>query len=368
MSVTTTAQRIRVLAMVPYPVGRAPGQRYRLEQWAPRLRDEGVDVVFTSFLTPDGLDVLHRWGHTGRKTGAVLGGYAKRFRELQGIDQYDLVYVYREAALLGSTWIESRVARHRPIVFDFDDAIYLGEMSAPNRRLKFLKSGRKVETLCRLAQCVTVGNSTLAGFAEHHAREVAVVPSTIDTDAYTVQPRPANARPVIGWTGSATTVSYLAQLATPLRCLHERHPFTLRVIGASVSMPGVDIECLPWRPDTEVGDLRPLDIGLMPLSDDEWARGKCGLKALQYMALGIPPVVSPIGVNAEIVRHEQNGLHARSADEWVTQLTRLLLDPGLRHRLGKAARSTVETGFAASVQAPRVAELFRKTASITARR
>ena len=213
-----------------------------------------------------------------------------------------------------------------------------------------------------MARHVTVGNDFLAAYASRHSEAVTTIPTTIDTDLYRPAARPANARPIVGWSGSVTTVAYLQAMAPALERLRRRLDFELRVIGGSVAMPGIDTRPIPWRAETEVEDLLPFDVGLMPLPDDEWSRGKCGLKALQYMALGIPPVVSPVGVNAHIVQHGVNGLHARDDDEWVDRIATLLVDPGLRARLGAAARRTVEEQYSARVQAPRMARVLREAA------
>jgi glycosyltransferase involved in cell wall biosynthesis len=167
---------------------------------------------------------------------------------------------------------------------------------------------------------------------------------------------------VVGWTGSSTTVPYLKTLLPVFSELRRLVDYELRIIGGCVAVPGVDVRCVPWRPESEVQDLRPLDVGLMPLPDDEWSRGKCGMKALQYMGLGIPPVVSPVGVNARIVRDGVSGFHARTPAEWLDRMVLLLRDPGLRARMGAEARRTVEEGYAARVHAPRLAEIFRAVA------
>lgn len=192
-----------------------------------------------------------------------------------------------------------------------------------------------------------------------------VVPSTIDTRAYVPRERPPNARPVVGWTGSITTWPYLRALLPALRRLRAEVAFELRVIGAQPQADdgvGLDVAVVPWSARREVDDLRPLDVGLMPLPDDAWSRGKCGMKALQYMALAIPPVVSPVGVNATLVEHGVSGLHARDEGEWVAALARLLHDAPLRARLGAAARAVVERGYTAEQHVPRVAALLRDAA------
>jgi glycosyltransferase involved in cell wall biosynthesis len=353
---------MRVLALLPYPVGRVPGQRYRIEQWAPLLRQEGVEVTFSPFLAPATLDVLYDMGHRLAKAQGTLAGYVRRLGEALSTLP-DVIFVYREAALLGPAWLERIFAWRKPLVFDFDDAIYLTDTSVANAWARALKSPGKAAALCRLAQGVTVGNETLARFARQHAARVTVIPSSIDTELYRPSDRAPNRRPVLGWTGSRTTLRYLEDLLPTLRRLRERCDFELRVIGGEVQAAGLEVRCQPWRAPTEVADLASLDVGLMPLADDPWSRGKCGMKALQYMGLGIPAVVSPVGANAEIVRDGINGFWARSPEEWVERLTLLLRDQGLRQRLGQAARQTVEQEFSARVQAPRLAQVLRQVAA-----
>lgn len=353
---------IRVLVLTPYPEGCVGGQRYRIEQWAPLLRRFGIRIAFSPFLTPAAMGVLYQPGHLAVKIRATLHGYLKRFVEAVRTPPSDVVLVYREATLLGPACLEQLVARRVPVVFDFDDAIYLVGTSAVNSWSRILKWKGKTEAICRLARHVTAGNEFLADFARRHARAVTVVPSTIDTDVYTMAARPPNTRPVLGWTGSTTTVSYLTALGPALRRLRERQDFELRVIGGDVRIDGVPTRCTPWQMATEVEDLRAVDVGLMPLSDDEWSRGKCGMKALQYMALGIPPVVSPVGVNATIVRDGVNGFHATTEDEWLDRLDALLRDESLRRYLGLEARKTVEESYSAHVHAPRMARVLREVA------
>ena len=354
---------IRVLALVPYPTGCAPGQRYRIEQWAPLVRRAGVQVTLSPFLSQRGMDLLYEPGHVAGKAQEVLRGYLKRLADAVLLGSTDVIFVYREAALLGPAWIERLLALRRPLVFDFDDAIYLADTSQANAWSRGLKSVTKVETICRVARHVTVGNEFLARYAKDRARGVTVIPSTIDTDVYQIQPRAENRVPVIGWTGSMTTVPYLMTLAPALRRLREKRDFELRVIGAKVDIEGLAVRCLPWRAETEPEDVRALDVGLMPLPDDEWSRGKCGMKALQYMALGSPPVVSPVGVNATIVRDGVNGFHASTEEEWIDRIALLLADESLRRSLGQEARATVEKSYSARGHAPRLARILTEAAA-----
>jgi glycosyltransferase involved in cell wall biosynthesis len=307
--------------------------------------------------------VLYRPGHAWAKIGHTLRGYARRTVGALARPRPDVVFVYREAAPLAPAWFERLATWRTPLVFDFDDAIYLADASPANAWTRRLKGRGKVEALCRMSRHVTVGNVVLAQFASRHARAVTVLPSTIDTDVYRVAPRAANARPVVGWTGSETTLPHLLAIGPALRRLRRCVDFELRVIGGPAAVDGLDVCCLPWSAASEVDDLRPLDVGVMPLPDDEWSRGKCGMKALQYMALGTPAVVSPVGANADIVQDGVNGFHARTEDEWVDRLAKLLSDAKLRVRLGTAARATVERAYSAEVHVPRLAQVLKQAAA-----
>jgi glycosyltransferase involved in cell wall biosynthesis len=271
------------------------------------------------------------------------------------------VYVFREASLLGPSIFERLVDLWKvPLVFDFDDAVFLPYRSPSNGWLSLLKAPSKTRTICRSASHVMVGNNYLAEYARRFNRKVTVIPTTIDTDTYRVEPVRDTASPVIGWTGSYSTVQHLDVLRSTLSELAKRERFRVRVIGPSdYKLEGVEVEVVPWRSRTEVQDLAAVDIGIMPLPDNLWSRGKCGCKALQYMGLGIPAVCSPVGVNTDLIRDGENGFLANSAEEWIARLTVLLRSPELRRKLGMAGRKTVEERFSARSQVPRVYEVFR---------
>ena len=187
-----------------------------------------------------------------------------------------------------------------------------------------------------------------------------MIPTTIDTEKYQLREASMTSVPVIGWTGSHSTVQHLDTLRGALQKLAQRDNFRLRVIGTPMyQLPGLDVEAMKWQSATEVDDLKPIDIGVMPLPDDAWSKGKCGAKALQFMAMGIPTICSPVGVNTDIIRDNQNGFLAATEDEWVEKLSSLLRSVELRKRLGSAGRQTVEERYSAKTQAPRVFEIFK---------
>jgi glycosyltransferase involved in cell wall biosynthesis len=250
-----------------------------------------------------------------------------------------------------------------PFVFDFDDAIWVRYLSPANLWLSHLRFPGKTSTLCRLARHVMVGNPYLKRYASQFSDRVSVVPTTIDTALYRPRKEARNNPPVIGWTGSYSTVQYLAAIRPALERLRRRRDFRVVVVGGEgFRAEGVDVESRPWSSLTELEDISLFDVGVMPLPDAEWERGKCGLKALQYMALGIPTVASPVGVNGEIITHAKNGLLATTDDQWEGALDRLLMDSDLREELSRAGRSTVESSYSASIHAPRVADIFREAA------
>ncbi|HSE19117.1 MAG TPA: glycosyltransferase family 4 protein [Pyrinomonadaceae bacterium] len=352
---------MRVLALMPALYDTSPGQRYRLEQWEPLLRERGVDITYASFEDEDLHALLYKRGMMGKKLQLVTRALGRRLSLVPKAKDYDLVYILREAALLGPPVFERLIAQSGvPMVFDFDDAIFVSYRSPSNGYLSYLKFASKTKTICRIASHVMVGNPYLAEYARQVNDHVTVIPTTIDTEKYRVPERKEKSGPVvIGWTGSHSTVQHLDTMRGALKKLAEKESFRLRVIGTpNYECPPVDVQAMRWRAETELEDLSEIDIGMMPLPDDRWSKGKCGLKALQFMALAIPTICSPVGVNTDIIQDDQNGFIAGTEDEWVEKLTRLLRSAELRRRLGNAGRATVEEKYSAITQTPRVYEIF----------
>jgi glycosyltransferase involved in cell wall biosynthesis len=361
----TRTPRVRVLALVPYPLGTAPGQRYRIEQWDPYLRESGVDVHFEPFAGSELGSALYQPGRYLTKARLMASACMAAIERAWRASEFDVVFLYREAALIGPALLERLVHWRNPrVVYDFDDAIWLSYVSPRNRYLSYLKAPGKTRTLCRIAAAVTVGSEHLAQYARRYNRRVTIVPSTVSLREYRKAPSRRKADlPVIGWTGSHSSIQYLALVEGALQTLARRRRFRLRVIGVDdFAIPGVEVECRPWRAETEVEDLWPLDVGIMPLTDDPWTAGKCAMKAIQYLGVGIPAVVSPVGSNREVIEDGVTGLHARSQDEWVQALERCLDDKGLRERLGEAGRTAVVARYSAEAQAPRLGSLLRSIA------
>ncbi len=354
---------MRVLAVVPSIYDTSPGQRFRLEQWWPLLREKGVEITYAPFETERLRKLLYKKGFSIEKVLAIMESFKKRLDEIKSVKEFDLVYIFREAALLGPPWFERKIARLGvPIVFDFDDAIFVPYKSPANGYLSYLKFPQKTGEICRISTQVIAGNQYLADYASRFNENVTIIPTTIDTEKYrVVEKNSGKTTLTIGWSGSFSTVQHLDTIKDVFRELAKTESFKLKVIGTpDYKIHGVDVESINWQAETEVEELSQIDIGVMPLPDDNWSKGKCGLKALQYMALGIPTICSPVGVNSTIIQDGENGFLANSKEEWIEKLKMLLHSSELRRKFGLAGRKTVEEKYSARVQAPRVYDVFCK--------
>lgn len=346
---------VSLLVVAPYPLRTVPGQRFRFEQYLDVWRDAGIRPTVRSLLDAQDVARLHAPGGYAKKALMLTGGAVHRISDLAASRRYDAAFVFREAFPVGPPLLERAMARLGVrYILDFDDAIWLTSTTEANRRFGVLKFAQKLDLIAARAALVTVGNEYLAAWARRHQSNVRVLPTTIDTSLYRpIEPSTVPDRPVtIGWSGSSTTVQHLRMIEDVLREVQRQRAVRIRVIGdATYRLSGATVEALPWRESTEVDDLAPIDIGIMPLPDDEWARGKCGLKALQYMALGIPTVMSPVGVNREIAAGD-SALLASTHHEWREVLLRLIDDVALRRRIGALGRERVVERYSVDAVAP----------------
>ena len=359
--------KIRVCALVPYPAGITPSQRYRIEQWRPILISEGIEVELWPFLEERELELLYSSKGWPDKARMVSRATARRCRAVARLEEFDVVLIHRAACLAGPAFLERLIARRKPIVYDFDDAIYLLDTTVQNRIFGWLKFPRKTATLCRISRQVVAGNHHLARYARRHNANVMVVPSSIDVERYAPLPKPHRAdRVVIGWTGSATSQAHLESFTPVLRRIWERHGVEIHVVSAHPpQLGGVPSRWKRWTADREVEDLAEFDIGIMPLPDDEWARGKSAFKALQCMGMAVPVVCSSVGASLDLIQHGENGFLASTPDEWVENLGRLISDRSLRDRVGRAGRRTVERTYSALASARALARVLRAASGET---
>jgi glycosyltransferase involved in cell wall biosynthesis len=354
---------VRVLALVPNRVGHSPGQRSHIEIWQKPLAEAGIDVVIEPFETERLQSVLYQGGAAAQLAKVremMLGGW-NRYKLLDRLDEFDVVYIYREAALLGPAVIERMVARRKPVIYNFDDPIFVPYKSPSNGYLSYLKFFGKTKEIIKIADLVIVNSSHLEEYARQFNPNVRRITNSFDPEAYRYIPFPEKPDPVtVGWSGSSTTVKNLDLVSNPLRQLAKLTRYNFHVIGsADYSLEGVTTTAQAWRRETEAEDLRKMQIGLVPLPDVEWNKYKFIMKVPQYMAVGIVPVGSPSSSNPEVIRHGENGFLASTDDEWIGYLEKLILDDDLRNRMSRAAAEEAHARYSLTANMPAVIDAFR---------
>lgn len=347
-------QKKRIFFIAPYPYNSAPSQRFRFEQYFSFLEKEGFDVRLFPFLDQRTWKTLYSKGKVGSKILGVVKSFFQRFSLLLNLHKADFIFIHREASHLGPPifeWLISKVFRKK-YIYDFDDAIWLPNYSETNARFHRLKAYWKVKYCMKWAYQISAGNQFLADYARQYNPNVIIIPTTIDTENY----HSGNAdytpeKLVIGWTGTHTTMRYLDELIPVFEYLNTKYSYTIQIISnEKPAFHFPNLEFIPWKKETEINDLLNFSIGIMPLVEDQWSSGKCGFKGLQYMSLGIPTVMSPVGVNTDIVQHNSNGLIASSKEEWQSALELLLSDEEQRKRLGKSGKQTIESRYSVNAQ------------------
>jgi glycosyltransferase involved in cell wall biosynthesis len=359
---------MRVCALVPYALDTTPSQRFRLEQWRPHLAAQGIELTLVPFADPELMARLYQGGGAAAKAAGLLGACLRRARGLPAARRADVVVVHRAACLMGPALLERALAAFGPpLVYDFDDALFLLHASRANRRFAWLKAPGKTRALVRLSDHVVAANEELAGWARRLNPKVSVVPSSVDVERFRPTGETRYGRLVIGWTGSSTSQTHLEQFAPVLKAVLSHVPAELHVHSdRRPELRDVPYVWHAWSPQDEPEVLACFDVGIMPLPDEPWAWGKSAMKALLYMAMGLPVVASPVGAAREVVRPEETGLLASSAEEWFSSLERLAADPALRERLGRAGRALVERRYAAGVSAALFAAALRQAAGARA--
>lgn len=358
----SAVSQIQVDALLPYYPGTSPSQRFRIEQWSDELAVNGVRVHLIPFADMQLMRLLHKSGHWKNKIVHGISASLRRFLYVFAKRRSHAVFIHRAMYLAGPPVLE-RLIRflRRPIIFDFDDAIFHLHTSSANRRWGWLKWPGKTSTLCRLAQHVVVGNEYLAEYARKHNSKVTIVPSSVDTEKFLPgRNKQSGQQVVIGWTGSSTSQTYLEWFAPVLAPIAKRAEVEFRVHSDRKPDLPFPFTWRPWSPDTEVTELDAFDIGIMPMPDDRWARGKCAMKALLYMAMETSAVCSAIGTNCEVIQHGENGMLAGTPEEWHHCLSVLIEDVKLRNKLGQAGRQTVEANYSKRVCAERLAAVIRE--------
>lgn len=344
----------------------SPGQRYRVEAFMPALRQRGIEFRYDWLLDREDLRVFYGREPAAKKAAIALKAALRRLRSVVAVHDIDVFFVQREAFFLGGPWSEQLASMRAPVVYDFDDAIWIRTLSEANRGYAWLKNVDKMATIAALARTVIAGNAYLAAWARRHSTNVHVVPTCVDTDRFVpVASRDSIGPVTIGWSGSPSTIAHLKPLLPALEQVSARcgRRVRIRVMGdPTFRHEPLGLQGEAWSPEAELALLQEMQIGVMPLPDDAWTRGKCGFKGLLSMAMGAATVMSPVGVNAEIVVHGENGFLAASPEAWVETLCRLIDDPALRARTGRNGRETVVDRYSLQRWEPVLADLLQSAA------
>lgn len=351
---------MRVLALLKYGT-LAASTRQRFVQYEPALRAEGITVDYAPLLGNDYLTGLFKKGRGS--LAQVARSYLRRMKHLLSAGEYDVLWVHCELfPYLPSLFERLAGWTGKPIIYDFDDAIFHMYDEASRPAVRLVLEG-KLAPLLRKASACCCGNAYLQSYALQFCSNSIVIPTIVDTDFYLPRVEPRRDPVVIGWIGSPSTWANVEPILPTLREIARERNIRIRAVGGgSRSADGGSVEAVEWDEKTEVDEVRNMDIGIMPLIDAPFQRGKSGYKLIQYMACGLPVVASPVGVNADIVRVGENGFLASTPGEWRDALLSLIDDPARRNRMGKAGRQRAVEHYSLASQAPRLIDVFKSVA------
>ena len=362
---------MKVLALASYPV-EAAATRFRLQQFVDPLAARGITLTIHSFLDSQQFQQLYRQKSWPRTALGLSMSSLRRLKDIAAARKADVILIQREAMMFGPPvieWLGARVMK-RPMVLDLDDATYVSYTSPTYGGLgSVLKWFSKTDDLIRWANIVTCGNRGIAEYVSAKGTEARVIPTVVDTDVFRPVPGGAAGNSVVlGWIGTHSTFPYLESIFPVLGDLARRHKFRLKVVGAGkegITVPGVEVENSAWEIGREVEDFQSIDIGLYPIDASlysGWAAGKSGFKAVQYMAVGVPYVATPVGGSAEIGEEGTTHLFATTNEEWHQALDQLLANADRRRQMGVAGRQHVIEHYGLEAQADKLGKALREAA------
>lgn len=356
----------KVLYIVPHRMNRSPGQRFRCEQYIPEFEKSGYKITYSNIISASDDKIFYSEGKYFRKFLILLKSIFIRIYDFFRVPSYDMVFIYREALMLGITLFERTIRIWKvPVVFDFDDAIWLADTSLGNARLEWLKKPSKTKTIIRMADRVFAGNKFLADYAYQYNKNVDIIPTTIDLQYHFKRDiKKENTGVCIGWTGTSTTLKHFETVLPVLEELYRKFGNLIYfkvIVNCEYEVRHLNLKATPWSASTEIEDLSEIDIGIMPLPNDEWSKGKCGFKGLQYMALRIPTIMSPVGVNNEIITNGDNGFLASGQEDWFAKLCQLIENENLRKKIGNTGYQTIASEYSKAAWKEKYINLLEKT-------
>ncbi|MBL4772680.1 MAG: glycosyltransferase family 4 protein [Alcanivoracaceae bacterium] len=344
----------KIFVICPFPQGVAAGQRLKYEQYFEYWREHGYEITVSSFMDQSMWNVVYTSGNYIPKILGTLRGYIRRIADLFRVRSYDMVYVFMWTTPIGTSFFERLFNfLSKKLVYDVEDNVLMEKSNELNPFIKMLKGQGKTKYLIKHADHVITSSPFLNDYCMGLNLKTACtyISSSIDTDRFLpVNTYTNDEKVTIGWTGTFSSKIYLDLLRNVFLELAKRCEFKLRVIGNfEYEFPEIDLEVIQWTSEKEVKDLQKIDIGIYPLVQDEWILGKSGLKAIQYMAFGLPTVATNVGTTPKIIQHMENGWLVKSDEQWVDALETLVKDTELRRKLGEAARTTVLENYSIHV-------------------
>jgi glycosyltransferase involved in cell wall biosynthesis len=348
---------MKVLFLIPAPLNISPGQRFRFEHYLSYLQEKDIVYSIQSFWSLPVWKKLFNKGYFLLKTYGVILGLIRRCFILATLYKYEYVFIYREAAPIGPPvleWMISKIFKKK-IIYDFDDSIWMPTSSSANPNTSVIKCSWKIGFICRYSSIVSVGNCFLADYVKKYNPNVVVIPTVVDTEKVHVGlQNQSQSKITIGWTGTFTNFLHLQLIEKAIARLQGKYDVSFVIIAEKdPRLKSANYTFKEWNLDTEIEDLLQINIGVMPLYKSEIELGKCGFKAIQFMSLGIPVVVSPVGANCEIVKNNETGFWASSDEEWYCCLEKLILDKDLRIAMGKSAQKSIQQNYSvASTEQP----------------
>jgi glycosyltransferase involved in cell wall biosynthesis len=344
----------KILVVCPFPQGVAAGQRLKYEQYLDHWRENGYEVVVSSFMDESMWGVIYTRGNYVRKILGALRGYFRRSLDIFRISRFDVVYIFMWVTPIGTSLFEKLFrSLSKLLIYDIEDNVLMEKGNDLNPLAKILKSPGKTEFLIKYADHVITSSPFLNDYCLgiNKNRASTYISSSVDTTLFVPANLYNNKKKVtIGWTGTFSSKVYLDALRNVFLELNKRVDFKLRVIGNfQYEFSGVDLEVIQWTKEREVEDLQGIDIGVYPLFQDEWVLGKSGLKAIQYMAFGLPTVATDVGTTPRIIRHMETGWLVKTDAEWIDALETLIKNPNLRRKIGDAARTSVLENYSINV-------------------
>ena len=317
--------------------------RVRFMQYIPYLESQGISVTVSPLLYKDYIKVIY----SGKRPSLIriAFSYLSRMLVLTNIRKYDVLWIEKELFPIIPAWFERFILLvGKKYIVDYDDATFL------DYKESFISN--KIAKIMRMSSCVVCGNKFLLDYAKNaNAKKVKLLPTVVDLNYYTINKK-YGGNVVVGWIGAPYTVHYLLPILDILSIISERVLLELHVVGATIKHPNINIKCIPWCEKNESKLIQEFDIGIMPLSDSPWEKGKCAYKLIQYMACGLPVIGSDIGANKDVITQGKNGFLAKTSDDWLRYLNILIDSPERRRLMGMSGRSVVENKYCTKVSAP----------------